>query len=313
MIITVTPNPAIDRTVVLDELKRGQINRAKRSLTNLGGKGINVAKDIAALRGETKCLGFLGEKDNFALEYLKNLGIQSDFTLIKNRIRTNTKLIEEGTSVYTDINEPGPEISPEEEKNLFEKIKLWAPKAGVMVLAGSLPAGIVSDFYKRVILETKATRIKVILDAEKDALNHGMEAGPYMIKPNIDELSGVVNKKLESFEDIIHESLNLIQKGIHIVAVSMGSRGSLTVTSKKAYLVPPMDIKVKNTVGAGDAMVAGFALALDRGLDVKEAVRMAAAASSASITREGTVPLAISTFEDLLPKVKITEISLEER
>ncbi|MDN5313151.1 MAG: 1-phosphofructokinase [Thermoanaerobacteraceae bacterium] len=310
MIVTVTPNPAFDRTVVLDELKPGQVNRAKRTRVDLGGKGINVAKNVKAIGGEAVCLGFMGENDVFALIYLNSLGIGHDFTTIRHNIRVNTKIIDEHNSAYTDINEPGPEIAPSEQQNLKQKIKVWSQKANILVLSGSLPPGINYDFYKEVIEEIKFLDIKIILDADKEALKSGIDAGPYMIKPNIHELSELVGKELVFPDEIIQASLRLIQKGISIVAVSMGDRGSITVTADGAFITPALNVKVRGTVGAGDAMVAGFALALDQSLSLTDAVKMAAAASSAAVTREGTEPVDFDTFKALLSQVKIEKVPL---
>jgi len=310
LIVTVTANPALDRTVVLQNFKIGKINRVLRSRVDVGGKGINVAKNIKALGGDAVCLGFLGRSDDFAAKYLEDLGIFTDFTIIQKPIRVNIKLIEENSSTFTDINESGPEVDSSEARSLIEKIQSWAFKAKVVVLAGSLPPGVKDDFYNEIILNTKSSGAKVILDTEGDALKLGIEASPYLIKPNIHELSGLVGKDLKTDKEIISAALPIIEKGVKIVAVSLGSRGSLTVTQDKAYFVPPLDVKVKSTAGAGDAMVAGFALALEKGLNMIQAVKMASAASSCAVTREGPQPIDTDAYNNLINQVSIIEIPI---
>ncbi|WP_148867658.1 1-phosphofructokinase [Thermosediminibacter litoriperuensis] len=310
MIVTVTANPALDRTIIVKDFKIGKINRVIRSRVDAGGKGINVAKNVKALGGDAACLGFLGGDDDFIVKYLEALGIAADFTVIQNSIRVNIKLIDENSSTFTDINELGPEVNFREARALIEKIKYWALRARVLVLAGSLPPGIERDFYREAILSVRDSGAKVILDAENDALKYGIEAAPYLIKPNIHELSGLVGKKLKTPEDIIAAALPLIERGVEVVSVSMGPRGSLTVTRDRAYSVPPLDVEVRSTAGAGDAMVAGFALALENGLDIRQAVKMASAAAACAVTREGTQPVDVKVFSSLIDKVRITEIHI---
>ncbi len=312
MIVTVTPNPAIDRTIIIDKLKLGRLNRADRTIIDLGGKGINVAKNIKVLGGDVVCLGFIGRKDDLALELVNALELKHDFTFIKGRIRVDIKLIDIHTSCSTEINEYGPMINPQEEINLIKKIKMLLKKTEVLVLSGSLPPGLNSDFYNKIILYTKKSKTKVILDADNEALKQGIEAQPYMIKPNIHELSRITNKKINTTEEIIEASLKIIKKGVSIVAVSMGNQGSITVTPKKAYIVPPLDVKVKSTVGAGDAMVAGFAIGLANNYDFKETLKIACAASSAAVTQEGTKPIDLNTFNELLKQIEIKEINLSK-
>ncbi|NLZ53301.1 MAG: 1-phosphofructokinase [Thermoanaerobacteraceae bacterium] len=310
MIVTVTPNPAIDRTIIINKLEPGQLNRVERTIIDLGGKGINVAKNIKVLGGNALCLGFIGKKDYSALEYLNSLELKHDFTFIEGRIRVNIKLIDIHASCNTDINEYGPMITSQEERNLINKIKLILKNTKVLVLSGSLPPGLNNDFYKKLILHAKKSGAKVILDADNEALKLGIEAQPYMIKPNIHEFSQITSNKIDTTQEIIEASLRIIKKGVSVVAVSMGNQGSITVTPKKAYIVPPLDVKVKSTVGAGDAMVAGFAMGLAQNHDFTETLRVACAASSAAVTQEGTKPIELHTFNELLKQIKVKEICL---
>jgi len=194
---------------------------------------------------------------------------------------------------------------------LRNKIKTWASKANVLVLSGSLPPGVNSSFYRDIIYDV-GKNTKVILDSSSSVLEIALEASPYMIKPNLDEFSQIIGKKVEEIDEIIENAVKLIRKyGISVVCVSMGSRGSITVTSEKAYYVPPLtEIEVKGPVGAGDAMVAGFAYALDRGMDLKKAIKIASAVATASLTTEGSQPMDVEVFRQTLPKIQIIEYDL---
>ncbi len=308
VILTVTPNPALDRTIILKGFKLGQVNRVIRSRVDVGGKGINVAKNIKALGGHSICLGFMGKGDDFFVNYLKEQGIASDFTTIQNPIRMNIKLVDEVSSTFTDLNEPGTKVTPTEIKMLLDKITQWAQKCKVLVLAGSLPPGVNKGFYGEVITKVKHYGVKVILDTEKEALKSGIEAAPYLIKPNIHELSELVGKKLKTQKDILAAVMPILKKGIKTVVVSMGPNGSLAVTRDIAYSVPPLDVKVKSTAGAGDAMVAGLALALENGMNMKSAVKLASAAAACAVTREGPQPIDVNICNELIDKVKVKEI-----
>ncbi|MGB9781236.1 1-phosphofructokinase [Caldanaerobacter sp.] len=308
MITTVTANPAIDRTIIVENLKPGSVNRVIRSRVDAGGKGINVAKNLKNLGDEVIALGFLGPNANYIIDCLEEEGIKTDFVRIKNDTRTNIKISDISRGEVTDLNEYGPEISEEEIELLKEIIFKYAEKSKVLVLSGSLPLGVPKTFYKEIIKELKNSNLKVILDADNQALFYGIEEKPFMIKPNVHELEDVVGKRLETLEEIIEEGKKLNKLGIKIVAVSMGKEGSVVITDDAVFRVKPLKVEVKGTVGAGDAYVAGFAHGIYRGLSLEETIKIAAALSTSVVMKEGTRAGTIEEVNALKDKIEIERI-----
>lgn len=308
MVTTVTVNPAIDRTLIVNEFKIGAVNRVSRTIIDAGGKGVNVAKNLKNLGCDVKCLGFMGPNGKYIENVLSELGIKFNFVQIKNDIRTNIKIVDEVSHTYTDINEAGPDVSQDEIEKLILSINEHADLSDVIVLSGSLLPNMDKDFYRQIIEKVNGKGVKVILDADGDALKLGVEGKPYMIKPNIHELRRMTGKNLESVDEIIEEGMRIIESGISIVAVSMGGSGSIVVTEDKAYKVKPIKVQVKGTVGAGDAYVAGFAYGLSENLSIEEAIKMASSASTSVIMREGTKACSLKDVEELKEKVEIEVI-----
>ncbi|ORX22546.1 1-phosphofructokinase [Thermoanaerobacterium sp. PSU-2] len=308
MVTTVTVNPAIDRTLIVNEFKIGAVNRVSRTIIDAGGKGVNVAKNLKNLGCDVKCLGFMGPNGKYIENVLSELGIKFNFVQIKNDIRTNIKIVDEIRHTYTDINEAGPDVSQDEIEKLILSINEHADLSDVIVLSGSLLPNMDKDFYRQIIEKVSEKGVKVILDADGDALKLGVEGKPYMIKPNIHELRRMTGKNLESVDEIIEEGMRIIESGISIVAVSMGGSGSIVVTEDKAYKVKPIKVQVKGTVGAGDAYVAGFAYGLSENLSIEEAIKMASSASTSVIMREGTKACSLKDVEELKEKVEIEVI-----
>ncbi|MGJ7045377.1 1-phosphofructokinase [Thermoanaerobacterium thermosulfurigenes] len=308
MVTTVTVNPAIDRTLIVNDFRLGAVNRVSRTIIDAGGKGVNVAKNLKNLGCDVKCLGFMGPNGKYIENVLSELGIKFNFVQIKNDIRTNIKIVDEIRHTYTDINEAGPDVSRDEIEKLILSINEHADLSDVIVLSGSLLPNMDKDFYRQIIEKVSEKGVKVILDADGDALKLGVEGKPYMIKPNIHELRRMTGKNLESVDEIIEEGMRIIESGISIVAVSMGGSGSTVVTKEKAYKVNPIKVQVKGTVGAGDAYVAGFAYGLSKDLPIEEAIKMASSASTSVIMREGTKACSLKDVEELKEKVEIEVI-----
>lgn len=308
MITTVTVNPAIDRTIIVENLRLGSVNRVIRSRVDAGGKGINVAKNLKNLGDEVIALGFLGPNANYIIDCLEEEGIKTDFVKIKNDTRTNIKISDISKGEVTDLNEYGPEVSEEEIKLLKESIFKYAEKSKVLVLSGSLPLGVPKTFYKEIIKELKNSNLKIILDADNQALFYGIEEKPFMIKPNVHELEDVVGKRLETLEEIIEEGKKLNKLGIKIVAISMGSKGSVVITDDAVFRVKPLKVEVKGTVGAGDAYVAGFAHGIYRGLSLEETIKIAVALSTSVVMKEGTRAGTIEEVNALKDKIEIERI-----
>ena len=234
MIITVTMNPAIDRTLEIDSLVRGGLNRIGRVEYDAGGKGINVSRTIRELGGKTIATGFLGgNSGRIIADILKAEGIESDFVQVNGETRTNTKVCEKN-GVLTELNEPGPLITEKQVEELKDKLLRYAGTGTLFVLSGSIPVGVTEDTYAKIIRMIHEKGAEVLLDADGNAFRLGLEALPDIIKPNCAELEEYAGMTCGlSEEGIIKTAEEFRKKGIGTVAVSMGQSGALFLLGGK--------------------------------------------------------------------------------
>lgn len=309
MIITVTMNPAIDKTVEIDSLVEGGLNRIKKVEYDAGGKGINVSKTIRELGGHSIATGFLGGNNGKTIaSVLKDKGIASDFIWVDGETRTNTKVFEENGTL-TELNEPGPVITEEQIQELMEKLLGYAGIDTLVVLSGSIPAGVPKDTYARIIREVHKKGAKVLLDADGELFRLGVEAAPDMIKPNrveLEEYAGMDYRASE--EELLKIAEKFREKGIGTIAVSMGKSGAMFLLEDTAAKCPALKVKAHSTVGAGDAMVAGLAYAWNEKLPADEKIRLCIAVSAGAVTTIGTKPPAKDLVEELKKQVTVEYI-----
>lgn len=290
MIITVTLNPAVDKTVVVDCFRQGSVNRAVSVREDAGGKGINVSKLIKSLEGESTVTGVIGGyTGSFIRSQLDGMGIKNDFVEIEGNTRTNIKLVDKGNGIYTDINEPGAEIPTEALRQVADKIFGTLKERDIIVLSGSVPRNVDKGIYGSWIEAANAAGAATILDADGELLEKGIAAAPYLVKPNIEELEGLFGKKARNADEAAGLAVRLLEYGIGVAAVSMGEHGSIFASKEKTIIVKAPKVEVKSTVGAGDSMVGAIAYGISRGWPMEEYARLAAAAAAASVSNEGTV------------------------
>jgi len=306
MIITVTLNPAVDKTVQINGFHINGVNRVSSLRLDAGGKGINVSKMVARLGGKSKALGFLaGRTGLFIKSNLDENGIENDFIPVVGETRTNLKIVDALKYTNTDINEIGPEITMEDCEKMKDQLLQLAAQGAIIVLSGSVPPNVSKNIYKDWIKAAKEKGAKIILDADGELMRQGIAAGPYLIKPNIHELEGLLGKKLMNIVEIIGAVRSLIdQYGIEVVVVSMGSNGALFINKDVTILAQGISVAVKSTVGAGDAMVAALAYSLDRGESFEKAVTLAVAAGTANVMTCGTEPSSLEKIQELERKVQ---------
>ena len=308
MIITVTMNPAMDRTVEIDSLNRGGLNRICRAELDVGGKGINVSKTIRELGGTSLATGFMGGHTGRMMEnVLKSLEIPMDFVPVDGETRTNTKVFEKDGEV-TELNEPGPVITECQMEALFTKLSGYAGKGTLFVLAGSIPQGTDTNIYSRIIRMAHEKGAEVLLDADGELLRQGMIEKPEIVKPNRAELEKLCGQKSGASIDRLEEcARGLLVKGIGMVVVSLGKEGAMFFTEECRIKCPALSVNAHSTVGAGDAMAAALAYAWEKKLDIKETVRLCMASSAGAVTTRGTKPPSKDLVEKLKKQVK-TEI-----
>ncbi|GAB6099568.1 1-phosphofructokinase [Halanaerocella petrolearia] len=309
MIITVTLNPALDKTVHLANFKLGKLNRIDKVRQDPGGKGINVSRVVAELEEETVALGFLGgSSGQFIANCLDELDIKHQFTWLDGETRTNMKMIDIATDEETEINEPGTQVKQEDLNKLEDNLLEIVGADDFVVLTGSLPPGTPDDIYAELINMIKQTESKVILDTSGQPLFEGLKAKPYLVKPNIEELETLMEKSLDSTTEVIEAGQKLQQQGVEVVVISLGGDGSLVISEQSVIQVKPPKVEVASTIGAGDTLVGALAVKLSQGESIKEAIRYATAASANSVTQAGTQLCKKEEINNLLDKVNINRL-----
>ena len=282
MIYTVTFNPAIDYVVRMsNELLPGMTNRSDSEECYFGGKGINVSTILQNLGIENTALGFVAGFTGKAIEEsVRRKGIHADFVELDEGIsRINVKI---KGQAETEINAQGPRISEDAQKKLFDKIN--ALKDGdILILAGSIPNSLPSDVYERIIALVNDRKIEVVVDATKDLLKNVLKYHPFLIKPNNHELGEMFGTVLTTDDEIEAHAKKLQELGARNVLISMAGDGAMLISEdgQKFRMGVPKG-KVRNSVGAGDSMVAGFIAGYHKYKSYEEALKMGTAAGSAT-------------------------------
>lgn len=309
MIVTVTMNPAIDKTAYLNQLDRGGLNRLNNIIVDAGGKGINVSKTIKSLGGESIACGFIGGSSGILIEKILNdLNIKTDFVKIENETRTNLKVVEDSGCV-TELNEPGPMVTTKDVDALVAKLLSYASPETIFVLAGSVPNGVDKNIYEIIIHAVRQKGAKVFLDADGELFLHGMKAKPNFIKPNKPELEEYFHKgKDVSDNELIEMGSELLAKGIDFVTISLGNKGAMFFSKDKNIKCPSIPVKVHSTVGAGDAMVAALTYSLDRKIDFEDCIKLAMATSTGAVTTLGTKPASKELVQSFINEVVLLPI-----
>lgn len=317
MIVTVTMNPAIDRTIDIGTFVHGGLNRIKRTCMDAGGKGINVSKTIHHLGGETVATGFVaGNAGETIQRVLADYGIPADFVSVSGETRTNTKVVEEG-GVVTELNEPGPKVTQEKLEELITKLEGYAAPGTLVVLSGSIPRGVPKDIYGVLTEKMHAKGAAVLLDADGELFACSLYAKPDMIKPNIVELeqyfangqNGASEARQKPTCGHITElGQRLLDRGIGQVAISMGGDGAVFMKNGCTVRCRALPVQVHSTVGAGDAMVAALAYAWEQGLSFEQAAALGMASSAGAVTTVGTKPPTRELVDELLKKVALERL-----
>ncbi|PRX39149.1 fructose-1-phosphate kinase [Planifilum fimeticola] len=306
-IVTVTLNPAVDKTIHLPRLRPGDLNRAGRVRRDPGGKGINVARALKQWGENPLAIGWAGGyPGRWILERLEEWGIEHRFVELEAETRTNLKIVEEEADRVTDINEPGNPIDEEAIKRFLKVYDAAIERAEIAVLSGSLPPGVPSDFYGTLIDRAKRRAVKVYLDADGAALSEGIRRGPYAVKPNLAELERHVGRPLNDEDDRFMAAKGLLDRGVRLVALSMGGEGAWFFTDGKAIRAQAPRVSVSSTVGAGDAMVAALVMGQLRKWPLDEVIRFVVAAASAAASKEGTQFATLEETRSLMDQVKLS-------
>lgn len=270
MIYTVTLNPSIDFIVRIDTVKIGSVNRMDSDDKFVGGKGINVSRILQRLGQDNTATGFIGGfTGRFVEEGLLAEGIKTDFVHVDQDTRINVKI---KADEETEINGTGPLISDEQVKAL-EAVLSQLSSEDTVVFAGSAPANLGNQIYKRLIPLVRQTGAQIVCDFEGQTLLDALAYQPLLVKPNNHELEAIFNVELKGLDDVERYAREILAKGAQNVIISMAGDGALLVTPEAAYFAKPIKGQVKNSVGAGDSMVAGFTGEFVKTADPVEALK----------------------------------------
>ena len=318
MIVTVTMNAALDRTLTVPNFQPGQRHRASGWLMLAGGKGINIARALKRLDVPVVATGLAGGRTGAAIvSELTREGILNDFVQIADESRTSTAVVDSTSGSYTEINEWGPQVEPAELEVLLEKLRYLTRGADAVVFAGSLPRGVDEDFYAEAIRELNRRGVQTILDAEGEPLRRATDADPFLVSPNEREAEGLVGQEF-------HDSQDFAQALDHIA--DMGPRNVLITITSGCYALLREDreelryhaavprIEPISPVGSGDVLLAGFVAARYEGRSAEESLRRAVAAGAAAVQEVGAgrfEPREISRLEEGVRIVSLEGVASE--
>lgn len=287
MIVTLTPNPSVDRAVTVDDLRRGEVHRATSSRVDAGGKGVNVSRALTANGTQTLAVLPVGGPEGHLLEELLDAaGVARRSVPVAGQVRMNISVLEpDGTT--TKLNEPGPELSADEVGALLAAT-LADPAAAWVVGCGSLPPGAPTDLYATLVAAVRARGGRVAVDSSGAAMVAALEARPTLVKPNHEELAEAVGHDLPTLGDVRAAALDLVGAGIEVVAVSLGGDGALLVTGEETVHATATVAHPLSTVGAGDCMLAGLLHGLTQGRTAADALATGVAWGAAAVTLPGS-------------------------
>jgi 1-phosphofructokinase/tagatose 6-phosphate kinase len=313
MIVTVTLNAAIDRTLTVPNFQRGQRHRASAGVALAGGKGINVARTLKTLGVPVVATGLAGGITGTRIvEELTGEAILNDFVRIDGESRTSTAVVDPTGETYTEINEWGPAVSEEELAVLTEKLRYLTQGAELVVFAGSLPRGVADDFYAEAVRELARRQIAVVLDCEGEPLRLGVEAEPFLVSPNQVEAEALVGQEFHDDDDFLLALERIGEMGARNVLITTES-GCVALLredreAERFRATAPL-LEPVSTVGAGDALLGAYLAARHNGRTHAEALRAAVATGAASTLEVGAGRFDVRQASRLQAGVDVSELT----
>ena len=296
MILTVTLNPAVDKTYRTGQLLSGHINRVSSMMSLPGGKGINVSRILRQYGQPVRATGFLGGyTGKWIEEKIGAMGVECAFVKTQGDTRCSMNIVADNGYV-TEILEPGPQIFPEEKARFLEGFEALLQDCELVVISGSAAPGLGNGIYPELIGIAAAHGKRVILDASGEGLRAGVAAVPYLVKPNRRELEYIAGHSCRGQDQILAAAQRLLEAGVAYVAVSAGDKGIYLLGKQRRLFARAPRIKVVNTVGCGDSACASLAMSLLRGEPMEEMLRRAVAVSAAHATtlESGSIPIELA-------------------
>ncbi len=310
MIVTFTANPSLDRTFVVERAQLGRYNRGEVTRLDLGGKGINVSRNLRQLGLSSVIVGFFGgHPGDQLIEALEAEGYEVRALPVRGQTRSNITLVERETGRYTKFNEFGPQIEADEAEALFKLVEQQARRGDLWVLSGSLPPGLPHTYYGELIQRISRRAARAFLDSSGEALAAGCAARPYLVHMNQAEVEGYLGSAVAELQDLLAAAQQLHADGVQVVALSRGA-GSAVLGSAGALVeaVPP-EVQVENPVGAGDAMMAALVLGSCQGWSLEQMAQWSVAAGTSSALAEGTAPIEPAQMRRLAEEVIVRRLT----
>lgn len=310
MILTITLNPCLDTTIITNNFKLNYTNKYNTKVENLGGKGINVSSALKNIGTDSKCITLNFSDDNFISKELSNRGLEYKLITVEGKLRNNIKIFDNSTKQMTEINQLTNIENISTIDNIIKQIKEEIDKLSsndILVLSGSVPNGFASDIYAKLIRYAKNQGVFVCLDSSGDLLKEGIKEKPNMIKPNKDELQQILNKNLNSIDEILSELEKLNNFGIDYVCLSMGEDGAIMYSNNGVYIANSLSVEVKSLQGAGDSFVAGFCKELNTNNEYLM-LKSAIACATGTVVQEGTILCSKEDYFKYFDEVEIINI-----
>lgn len=310
MIITVTPNTAIDRTLFVPEFRLEKTIRSSRVVLGMGGKGTDASWVLGAIGAPNRALGFAaglaGERMRTMLE---ERGSETDFVWVDGETRVNIILVHEDGQGQSTFTVDTLKVTEADQAALRERFAGSMVDGKSVILGGSPPRGVRPDLYADLVAEARRHGVPVILDASGETLRAAISYRPTIIKPNRDELAQITGRTIGSLQDIYQAARAVYDEhGVQMV-VTLGEEGALAVLADRAYRIPPLDLEVVSSAGAGDAVLAGMAVSFANGEPLEEGLRLGFAAAGAVMLTPATADCRKEDVDRLLEKVEIIPYS----
>ena len=313
MILCVNPNAAIDKTVIVSSFQLGKIHRPEVVKALPGGKGCNVARALKRLGESPVVTGWVGgSAGQFIEKGLHDEGIQTDFVWTDFESRTCLSILDNTNHLITEIYEKGDPIPPKQVDAMRDYFRTIIGQYKAVTFSGSLPPGVPLDFYADLISLANDAGVPAFLDSSnKTALQHGLEASPFLIKPNEGEVASLVGESLGSDSNIseyAHAAVSLSQEYGSIVALSLGAQGAIVAKDADVLHVQNPTVAAKSAVGSGDCTLAGFAYGFTHGFAFEDALKYGVAAGTANTLIVGAGNFTRADFERVRARIKITSL-----
>lgn len=306
MILTVCLNPCTDVTIEVDSLNVGKLNHVKNKTLTFTGKALNVAIGVARLRGQSHATGFMYNENGSLFEQaLDREGVPSVFIWNRGRVRENYKFID-NKSMLTEVNDVGEPIAENKQAELIDLVANLSRSSSVVVISGSLPRGVESDYYIKLFNAVPDGKLKVA-DCDGPRLLAALTAGMDLVKPNKDELQNTLGQEFRSRDELLKGCYSLIDKGAKRVLLSLGKRGAIITDGSKNYYCRSINVAVNSTVGAGDGMLAAASMLMEQGADLQEILRAGVAAGTATVTTFGQISFTKEKYDEIFANLTVEE------